>query len=187
MDSFRFSCHCLCGRVIDDHAPNRNLMTVAPMAWVPSSTVKFIYFYFLFFFFTFVNIKSTSGVNLALSYYYFITQVALEERYLRHIDFLNLSFIKKKTYPSGIKGPGTNKSTVSPLSVFFAVTWEVQSGLQGAELWGNCSNLSSQAPSPGEQNSSLQLQLWWPLYSECFTAWLKMCSCLKADCQWGLY
>lgn len=81
-----------------NHAAKENLMTVAPswMAWVPSSTVEFGYFYFLFLNFVNIKKKPISGVNWALSYYYFIIQMALEERYLWYVDFLNISFIKKK-------------------------------------------------------------------------------------------
>lgn len=106
---FKFICLCLSGGVLMiNHAANGNLMTVAPswMAWVPSSTVEFGYFYFLFLNFVNIKKKPISGVNWALSYYYFIIQMALEERYLWYVDFLNISFIKKKTYPSRINSPG---------------------------------------------------------------------------------
>lgn len=96
---FKFICLCLSGGVLMiNHAAKENLMTVAPswMAWVPSSTVEFGYFYFLFLNFVNIKKKPISGVNWALSYYYFIIQMALEERYLWYVDFLNISFIKKK-------------------------------------------------------------------------------------------
>lgn len=180
--NFKFRRHCLCGGVIDDHVCTSNLGTVGP-SWSETST-KLHCNLLLWFPLYFINIKS-SGAELYLLACYFIIWICLRKDTFGWVDPLNIFLDEgEKPDPPGIRGLSISRTTLSPLRSLCTVTWEAWSGAQGTELWGQLHKVSPQAPSPGGWNSLLQLG--WPFYSECFIAWLKMFSCLQADCRWGL-